>query len=127
MAEERAVVWDMERDDWLEAVRGLADTIQGWAPPDVRSEREPYPEDPGANRLILSKGSRRVTLEPAPWDRERLPTSVDVYSNWGQRFRFRGPTLTGEWDVYTSDGVKLPTVWNRATVAGLLDNLLAVA
>ena len=117
----------MNRDDWLAAVRGLADTIQGWTSPDVESAREPYPEDPGAARLILSKGHRRVTVEPAPWDRDRLPTGVDVYSNWGQGFRFRGPNPAGSWDVYTSDGVKLPVDWDRTTVAGLLDNLLAVA
>ena len=119
----------MNREEWLAAVRGLTREIQTWVPRGVDVRPEPYPEDPRVSRLLFSEpqGSIRVTMEPAAWDRDHLPTSVDFYSNWGARFRFRGPDAQGKWTIYTADGARLPTPWTKSNVGALLKSLLSVS
>ena len=114
-----------DREAWVEAVNALGTQVTEWVPEGVECHKEAFSENPDARVLVFSREGRRVTLSPAVWDQEHLPTSVDLFSNWGQRIRFRGPNGRGEWDVYTSDGLLLPTTWNRGTVATLLDGLLA--
>ena len=112
---------------WHEAIEGLERQVTDWAPEGVDIRKEPWREDPTVNVLVLHRADgRQVTLEPAWWKREEVPTAADLYSSRGPRVRLQGPYPEGEWRVLSSDLFPLRIDWTETAVDGLLNDLLNV-
>lgn len=115
---------------WHEAIDSLEREIKGWAPKGVRVESQAWSEDPTVNVLVFArkdggKFEKRVTLEPASWKRDELPTAADLYSSRGPRVRLQGPDVNGQWRFLTSDLLPLKVDWSEGGFNEMLDVLLS--
>ena len=111
---------------WHEAIGRLEAQTESWAPMDVQVETQTWSEDPSVNVLVFAGANgRRVTLEPASWMRDEVPTAADLYSSHGQRVRLEGPDASGHWRFLTSDLLPLDMFgWDAGGFGHVLGLLL---
>lgn len=113
--------------NWRQAIDDLERQVKDWTSEDIRVESQTWSEDPTVNVLVFAgENGRRVTLEPASWKRDEVPTAADLYSSRGPRVRLQGPYPDGRWKVLSSDLLPLRIDWSRLGFDGLIHDLLAV-
>ena len=111
---------------WKEAVNELSTRVAEWAPEELERHWHASEAAQDVQALELTKNGKRLYLEPAEWATDKLPTSVDLWSNRGPRVRLVGPDDNGMWTVLTSDLIDMHLPWNKKSFSILCHDLLAV-
>lgn len=122
------------RDQWIAAVRDLADQISHWARESGwsvrRSEEEVAEEDFGAYLvpvLTMDTPEGRLILEPQAANaggkgRVKLYAASTLY-----RVRLLRGDTDGEWTILTDSGIPLWQPWSKETFVRLAHDLLAAS
>lgn len=120
------------RMNWKEDVQGLAEQVMLWVSQSEAAKGRftvpTMPMDPTPDRPLLQieflNGQSVLRLEPAGFAANQAPTKVHLYAYPTlRRVVLAGPDEKGDWEVQTSEGVRMNYSWTEGDFLPLLEEL----
>ena len=122
-----------EREEWVQAVRELCDTISAWCQSigwPVREEVKTITEKElgtyEAPALIVDCPDGEIRVDPIARRVIRAEGRVDLLS-YPTLHRMMLLRIHGQWTVKTDSGINWPQPWNESTFVNLAQEMISAA